>query len=138
MSKNENLHKAKAAKNDEFYTRIEDIEAEMAHYKEHLRGKIVYCPCDDWRWSNFVKYFKEHFHELGLRGLVATNYDIGDGAWKYEYDGVREDVRRLEGNGDFRSEECTRFKDACDIVITNPPFSLFKEFIPWLFGEKTS
>lgn len=133
--KNINLHKAKKAKNDEFYTRYEDIEKEMQHYTEHLKGKLIYCPCDDWRWSNFVKYFKDHFNDLGLKGLVATNYDIGDGAWIYEYDGTNESVNRLEGNGDFRSTECTAIKDACDIVITNPPFSLFREFVKWLFND---
>ena len=133
--KNENLHRAKREKNDEFYTRYEDIEKEMVHYTEHLKGKAVYCPCDDFRWSNFVKYFKDNFHTLGLKGLVATNYDIGDGAWKYTYDGENETAYRLEGNGDFRSEECTRIKDECDIVITNPPFSLFREFVKWLMVE---
>ena len=133
--KNENLHRAKREKNDEFYTRYEDIEKEMVHYTEHLKGKAVYCPCDDFRWSNFVKYFKDNFHTLGLKGLVATNYDIGDGPWKYTYDGENETAYRLEGNGDFRSEECTRIKDECDIVITNPPFSLFREFVKWLMVE---
>lgn len=135
MSKNANLHKAKKAKNDEFYTRYEDIDKEIQHYRDKLKGLIVYCPCDDYRWSNFVKYFKDNFEYYGLKGLVATNYDIGDGAWKYEYDGKTEHVERLQGNGDFRSEECTKIKNWCDIVITNPPFSLFKEFIPWLYGE---
>lgn len=133
---NKNLHEAKKNKNDEFYTRYEDIEKEMVHYdKEHFKDKIVYCPCDDYRWSNFVKYFKDHFKDLGLKMLYATNYDIGDGAWKYRYDGVTEVVVKAEGNGDFRSEECTRIKDGCDIVITNPPFSLFREFVKWLMGE---
>lgn len=132
---NSNLHRAKREKNDEFYTRYEDIEKEMVHYTEHLKGKVVYCPCDDWRWSNFVKYFKDNFHTLGLKALVATNYDIGEGAWKYTYDGENETADRLEGNGDFLSEECTRIKDECDIVITNPPFSKFREFVKWLMGE---
>ena len=132
---NKNLQDAKRNKNDEFYTRIEDVEKEMVHYKEHLKGKWVYCPCDDFRWSNFVKYFKEHFEEYGLRHLTATNYDIGDGAWRYDYDGITEHADMLEGNGDFRSEECTAIKDECDIVITNPPFSLFREFIKWLEGD---
>ena len=130
--KNSNLNKAKAAKNDEFYTRYEDIEKEVINYTDHLKGKIIYCPCDDYRWSNFVKYFKDNFNKLELKGLVATNYDIGKGAWKYEYDGSTENIQRLEGDGDFRSEECTKIKDSCDIVITNPPFSLFRDFIKWL------
>lgn len=129
---NANLHKAKKERNDEFYTRYEDIEKEMVHYKEHLSGKTVYCPCDDYRWSNFVKYFKDNFYTYSLSGLVATNFDIGEGAWKYVYDGQTETAEILQGNGDFRSEECTKIKDECDIVITNPPFSLFREFIKWL------
>lgn len=134
MSKNANLHNAKKAKNDEWYTKYEDIDKEIQHYRDKLKGLIVYCPCDDFRWSNFVKYFKDNFEYYGLKGLVATNYDIGDGAWKYEYDGKTEHVERLQGNGDFRSEECTKIKDECDIVITNPAFSTFRDFVYWLYG----
>lgn len=137
MGKNANLHKAKKAKNDEFYTRYEDIEKEVQHYD--LKGLRVYCPCDDFRRINFVKYFKDNYEKLGIAGLVATNYDIGDGAWKYTYDGKTETAVKLEGNGDFRSEECTRIKDEeCDIVITNPPFSQFRDFVKQLmdYGKK--
>lgn len=129
---NKNLQNAKKAKNDEFYTRYEDIEKEITHYKDHLKGKWIYSPCDDYRWSNFKVYFKEHFEELGLKHYTCTCYDIGDGAWRYDYDGVNETITKLEGNGDFRSEECTRIKNECDIVVTNPPFSLFREFVKWL------
>ena len=130
---NSNLLKAKKAKNDEFYTRLTDIEKEVVHYWPKLRGRIVYCPCDDYRWSNFVKYFKDHFQEIGLKRLIATNYNIGSGAYRYDFDGVNEVVEELKGNGDFRSEECTRIKDMPGVVvITNPPFSLFREFIDWL------
>lgn len=132
MSKNSNLHQAKKAKNDEFYTQYEDIEKELVHYKDELAGKWVYCPCDDYRWSNFVKYFKDNYEELKLKHLTATNYDIGDGAYRYDYNGKEETITRLENNGDFRSEECTKIKDECDIVITNPAFSLFRDFIQWL------
>lgn len=132
MGKNENLNKAKKAKNDEFYTLYEDIEKEVQHYD--LKGMRVYCPCDDFRRSNFVKYFKDNYEKLGITGLVATNYDIGDGAWKYTYDGKTETAVKLEGSGDFRSEECTRIKDdECDVVVTNCPFSLFRDFIYWLY-----
>ena len=125
--------KAKQARNDEFYTRLEDVEKEVVHYWPQLRGRIVYCPCDDYRWSNFVKYFKDHFQEIGLKRLIATNYNIGSGAYRYDFDGVNEVVEELKGNGDFRSEECTRIKDMPGVVvITNPPFSLFREFIDWL------
>lgn len=131
--KNTNLLKAKKAKNDEFYTRYEDIEKEVVHYKDQLEGRIVYCPCDDYRWSNFPKYFKDHFQEYKLKRLICTNYDIGDGAYRYDFDGKNEVVEELKGNGDFRSEECTRIKDMPGvIVITNPPFSLFRAFIAWL------
>lgn len=130
---NRNLIEARKARNDEFYTRLCDIEKEVVHYWDQLRGRIVYCPCDDYRWSNFVKYFREHFDEIGLKRLIATNYNIGDGAYRYDFDGVNEVVEELEGNGDFRSEECTRIKDMPGVVVvSNPPFSLFREFIDWL------
>lgn len=130
---NRNLLKAKQARNDEFYTRLTDIEKEVVHYWPQLRGRIVYCPCDDYRWSNFVKYFKDHFQEIGLKRLIATNYNIGDGAYRYDFDGVNEVVEELKGNGDFRSEECTRIKDMPGVVVvSNPPFSLWREFIDWL------
>ena len=133
MGRNSNLLKARQLKNDEWYTRLEDIEKEVVHYVEKLQGKIIYCPCDDYRWSNFTRYFKEHFKDLGIKKLICTNYDLGDGAYRYEYDGEKETVTRLKGNGDFRSEECTAIKDMPDIVVvTNPPFSLFREFIDWL------
>lgn len=76
-SKNENLHKAKKAKNDEFYTRYDDIERELVNYKQYFKGKTVYCNCDDYRMSNFVKYFTDNFKELAMNRLIATNYDIG-------------------------------------------------------------
>lgn len=132
MSRNSNLHKAKNTKNDEFYTRYEDIEKEVINYKDQLKGMWVYCPCDDYRWSNFWKYLYDNFNEFELKRLTATNYDIGEGAYKAEYDGENMTVTQLEGNGDFRSPECTKIKDECDVVITNPPFSLFREFINWM------
>lgn len=131
MGKNENLHKAKKAKNDEFYTMYEDIEKEMVHYTEHLKGKWVYSPFDDYRKSNFVKYFTDHFKDLGLRHYTATCIDLGDGAWRYDYDGENTTVTALE-NGDYACPECTAIKDACDIVISNPPFSKFRDIIKWL------
>lgn len=127
---NENLHRAKKEKNDEFYTRYEDIEAEVTNYD--LKGKSVYSPCDDYRWSNFKKYFVDHFKELGITRYCCTNYDIGDGAYMYQYDGKQERITRLQGDGDFRSEECCRIRDAYDIIITNPPFSMIRDFIKWL------
>lgn len=135
---NKNLHNAKKAKNDEFYTRYEDIEKEIFNYKDHLKGKWIYSPCDDYRWSNFKVYFKEHFEELGLKHYTCTCYDIGDGAWRYDYDGEKETITKLEENGDFRSEECIKLLKECDAVITNPPFSLFREFVAQLmeYGKK--
>lgn len=129
---NANLHNAKRAKNDEFMTMLEDIEKEMVHYVEHFKDKWIYSPCDDYRMSNFVKYFKDNFKEFGLRHYTATCYDIGNGAWRYDYDGEKETITALEGDGDFRSDECTKIKDNCDIIITNPPFSKWRDFIKWM------
>ncbi len=129
MARNSNLNSARKANNDEFYTQYEDIEKELAHYGEYLKGKWVYSPCDDYRWSEFKNYFVTNFSELGLSHYTCTNYDIGDGAWRYDYDGEKETITALEGDGDFRSEECTKIKDECDIVVTNPPFSLFRQFV---------
>ena len=133
---NSNLHAAKRAKNDEYYTRYEDIEKELNHYKEQFEDKWVYCPCDDYRYSNFVKYFKDNFQELKLKHFTATNYDIGKGAYRYDYDGAGEIIITLEGNGDFRSDECTKIKNECDIICTNPPFSLARQFFAWMKGEE--
>ena len=136
MSKNSNLHAAKAAKNDEFYTLYSTVEKEVEHYVDQLKDQWIYCPCDDYRWSNFVKYFKDNFDRLKLKRLTATNYNIGDGAWRYDYDGVEEKIIALEGNGDFRSEECTQIKNECDVIVTNPPFSLMNNFVYWLYDGK--
>lgn len=136
MSKNKNLRRAKENKNDEFYTAISDIEAEVKNYWPELKDKVVYCPCDDYRWSNFTKYFKREFKNIGLKKLICTNYDIGDGAWKYTYDGNSETIEQLKGNGDFESKECTDIKNnESDIIITNPPFSKFRTFFQWMYDE---
>ena len=134
MSANRNLHKAKKAKNDEFYTRIEDIEREMVHYREHFRDKVVFCNCDDPESSMFWTFFFLQFSDpLGLRKLIATHYDPENPSYKLEYDGTGEPVRTpLEGNGDFRSPECLALLDEADIVVTNPPFSLFREYVATL------
>ena len=129
---NEHLHKARKARNDEFFTRLVDIEKELSHYQDQLEGLWVYSSCSDYRWSNFVKYFKDNFKKLNLKRYTSTCYDIGDGAWRYDYDGETETITQLKENGDFRSPECTAIKDACDIVIENPPFSLWRDFIYWL------
>ena len=148
MAGNANLYTARAAKNDEFYTQWNDIENEMQAYLEYnpnvFRGKVVFLPCDDPEASNFTKYFALNFNKLGLKKLISTSYapcrkgricvmeqgaNLNDGAslnkecleWDY-----------LEGDGDFRSEEVTKLRDEADIVVTNPPFSLFREFLTWL------
>lgn len=142
MARNENLHKAKDAKNDEFYTRIEDVAEELRHYKKHFEGMVVFCNCDDPTWSAFWRYFHLNFSELGLKKLIATHYDRTEPTYKMEYKGgddndVEVGVKTpLEGNGDFRSEECLDLLDECDIVVTNPPFSLFREFVGTLMERK--
>lgn len=142
MAKNDNLHKAKDAKNDEFYTTIEDVAEELRHYKKHFAGKVVLCNCDDPTWSAFWRYFHLNFSELGLKKLIATHYDRTEPTYKMEYEGgddndVEVGVKTpLEGNGDFRSRECLDLLDECDIVVTNPPFSLFREFVGTLMERK--
>lgn len=153
MAGNSNLNKAKNAKKDEFYTQLVDIENELKHYKEHFKGKTVLCNCDDPRVSNFFRYFVMFFDVLELKKVIATCYKNDDAdlfsqeatekAVYLEYDGSikytgEEDFakipcKELKGNGDFRSKECIAFIEEADIVVTNPPFSLFKEFIPFLY-----
>ena len=136
MSSHDNLWMSKVQKNDEFYTLYGDIEKEISHYNGMFSGKTIYCPCDDFRNSNFVKFFKNNFNELGIRGLVATHIDFSNSkSDKYEYDGKKDTVSKLGGNGDFASDECCEIRDKCDVVVTNPPFSLFKKFFNWI-GNK--
>lgn len=140
------LHKASKQKKDEFYTRLEDIEKELRHYKDQFKGKIVFCNCDDPRESNFVKYFSMNFEHLGLKKLIATHYKDAnlftqEAPYKLEYTGDKngnripdpeEFITEMIGTGDFRSEECTELLKQSDIVVTNPPFSLFREYIAQL------
>ena len=127
MVKNTNLHKAKNAKNDEFYTQLTDVAKELMHYKKHFKDKIVFCNCDDPTWSAFWKYFHLNFAELGLKKLISTHYDREETTYKMEYTGENDnDIEAgvktpLEGNGDFRNQECLDLLDECDIVVTNPP-----------------
>ena len=169
---NDNLKKAKKAKNDEFYTQWADIEKEIMAYIDYnsnvFRDKTILLPCDDPEWSNFTKFFAQNFEAFGLKKLISTSYayesknvnmpyqislfekqaphfnpdinkvrgkiftlendtnqngviDIEDLKWQY-----------LEGNGDFRSDEVKKLRDEADIIITNPPFSLFREFLAWI------
>ena len=135
---NTNLHAAKKVKNDEFYTRLEDINEEMNHYEDKFRGKVVFCNCDDPKWSNFWKYFHLNFSVLGLKKLISTHYDKNNPTYKMEYTGgddndIEVGVKTpLEGNGDFRNKECLDLLDECDIVVTNPMFSLFREYVATL------
>ena len=142
MVKNTNLHKAKNAKNDEFYTQLTDVAKELMHYKKHFKDKIVFCNCDDPTWSAFWKYFHLNFAELGLKKLISTHYDREEATYKMEYTGGDDndiDVgvkTPLEGNGDFRNQECLDLLDECDIVVTNPPFSLFREYVAVLMEHE--
>ncbi len=141
-AKNTNLNKAKTAKNDEFYTQLSDIEKELGHYKEHFKDKIVFCNCDDPEESNFWFYFAQNFQFLGLKKLISTHYETDKPSYKLE---IVKDVNAdgkinnldviktpLIQNGDFRSNECIELLKECDIVVTNPPFSLFREFVAQL------
>ena len=152
MAKNDNLHKAKRAKADEFYTQLSDIENECRHYKEHFKGKTILCNCDDPRVSNFFRYFSLNFEHLGLKKLIATCYksqDInlfsegntekavyivyeGDKNGNKKVDDNELDIKELQGDGDFRSKECIELLKEADIVVTNPPFSLFREYVALL------
>ena len=134
--KNSSLRTAQAVKNDEFYTQISDIEQEIGNYRKHFKDKIIYMPCDNPEWSNFWHVFKSQYIYLHYKKIIATFYngivDTDKQPYKLEYDGITETKTFLEGNGDFRSEECTKILQESDIVITNPPFSLFREFVKWI------
>lgn len=172
MAGNSSLGAAKQAKNDEFYTRYEDIEAEMNAYVEYnpdvFRGKTILLPCDDPEWSNFTKYFAANFTRFGLKKLISTSYAQSSGseqltlsesqsplydAEKHSTHGKLFTLTRdtdgsgqidtddiefsgyLEGDGDFHSEEVTKLRDEADIIITNPPFSLFRDFLGWIMDS---
>lgn len=165
---NSNLGAAKRAKNDEFYTQLTDVEKELRHYRKHFRGATVLCNCDDPFESNFFKFFVLNFNRLGLKKLIATCYEgsavaeyrdgkakpykavvttvhdtTGDGGVDMEdvrnlFELGENELAELEGDGDFRSEECLALLDEADIVVTNPPFSLFREYVAVLmeYGKK--
>lgn len=151
---NESLSAAKAAKNDEFYTQYYDIEREINAYLEYdpdvFRGKTVLLPCDDPEWSNFTLYFAQHFQTLGLKKLISTSYAAESKKYRTPYqpslfeqdapqfDPAKTSVRGKifvldhDIDGDFRSAEVTALRDQADIIVTNPPFSLFREFLAWI------
>jgi modification methylase ecoRI len=151
-SLNNNLAKAKKNKNDEFYTQLVDIENELKHYKNHFKDKTVYCNCDDPRVSNFFHYFSYNFENLGLKKLITTCYknqnmelfsqNSSERAIYLEYNGDKNGdkvpnpteigIKLLKGDGDFRSPESIELLKQADIVVTNPPFSLFREYIAQL------
>lgn len=151
-SLNNNLKKAKAGKNDEFYTQLTDIEKELRHYKDHFKGKTVFCNCDDPRISNFFHYFSYNFQALGLKKLITTCYknqerdffsiNQSEKAIWLEYTGDKNGdripnpeeigINQLQGDGDFRNEESIELLKQADIIVTNPPFSLFREYVAQL------
>ncbi len=145
MAKSDSLRKAKKSKNDEFYTRLEDIETEISShpdYVRHFKGKTVLCNCDDPEWSAFYVFFRLHFNQLGLKKLITTHYNKdGSSSYKLEWEGEKLGMDTvnmiktpLQGDGDFRSEECIELLKEADIVVTNPPFSIAREYyIPLLF-----
>ena len=132
------LTRAKIEKNDEFYTQKKDIEKELIYYYSHLKDKIVYCNCDDYRKSKFVEYFMENFDKIGLKKLISTGFSK-DGQGTYsEYDGITLKTGFLSGNGDALGEECTEILKQADVVVTNCPFSLFRKYVSHLmkYGKK--
>ena len=132
---NKGLNKAKKAKNDEFYTKYEDIAEEIKHYTQHFDNKIIYCNCDDYNKSNFFKYFHDNFHNFKLKKLITTSYNK-DGKGLYSiYDGNTLTTGELNGNGSFDSEESLEYLKESDIVITNPPFSLFRKYMEIIFNS---
>ena len=152
MAGNKSLNAANKAKEDEFYTELSDIENELKHYKQHFKGKTVLCNCDDPRISNFFHYFSHNFEALGLKKLITTCYksqerdlfssnDSERAIW-LEYNGDRNGnrvpdpeeigIHYFNGDGDFRSPECIELLKEADIVVTNPPFSLFREYVAQL------
>ena len=153
---NKNLRSAKTDKKDEFYTQLSDIEKELKHYKNHFKDKVVLCNCDDPRVSNFFHFFSYNFEKFGLKKLIATCYKSQDSdlfsqnnserAIYLEYTGDKNGnnvpdvseigIKHLQGDGDFRSKECIELLKQADIVVTNPPFSLFREYVAQLVEHK--
>src|SRR3990167_3331950 len=157
-SLNKTLNKANISKNDDFYTQLTDIEKESKHYKKHFKNKVVFCNCDDPRVSNFFHYFSYNFEQWGLKKLITTCYknqqmnlfseNKSEKAIYLEYTGDKNKnnipdpkeigIKHLKGDGDFRSKECIELLKQSDIVVTNPPFSLFREYVEQLieYGKK--
>ena len=152
----QNFNQARKAKSDEFHTQLSDIENELRYYRQHFKGKVIYCNCDNPHISNFFHYFHHNFRSLGLKKLITTCYrnpnlfsqSCCEQAIKLEYDGFQNGndvpkiqdigITHLNGDGDFRSQECIDILRQADIVVTNPPFSLFREYVAQLmeYGKK--
>lgn len=140
------MHAAKKNQNDEFYTQLADIENEVMRYKDQFKGKVVFCNCDDPAQSNFWKFFELNFDNFGLKKLMSTHFDENQQSYKLEIIGdldgdgkvTSKDIVKtpLKQNGDFRSNECVELLKEADIVCTNPPFSLFREYIEQLIKYK--
>ena len=150
--KNATLNNARSNKHDEFYTQLIDVENELIHYKKHFENKTVLCNCDDPRTSNFFNYFLNNFENLGIKKLITTCYknqqmnlfstNKPERAVWLEYNGKKNDnkiptveeigINYLQGEGDFRSQECINLLKESDIIVTNPPFSLFREYVAQL------
>ncbi len=155
-TRNQDFQQAKQGKNDEFYTSLEDINLEMLHYTKHFEGKVIYCNCDDPRESNFFRYFYNNFDKLGLKKLITACYrslnadsferEISNKAVYLEYSGRKNgerssgdeliNIKQFKGDGDFRSAESIELLQQADVVVTNPPFSLFKEYCAQLIEYK--
>ena len=155
-AKNNNLHSAKTNKEDEFYTQLSDIEKELKHYRKHFKDKVVLCNCDDPRISNFFVYFSLNFEKLGLKKLITTCYknqsrdlfsqNDTEHAIYLEYFGDKNGnnvpdveeigIKKLKGDGDFRSLECIELLKEADIIVTNPPFSLFRDYLTQLIEKE--
>lgn len=145
---NETAHRSKKNKNDEFYTFYEDIEKELGAYlsknKNLFRNKTVLLPCDDPDWSKFTEYFLKNFRRLGLKRLISTCYSKGMNGKKLDVTSgcstsLSRKVELLDGEGAFDSEEVTALRDEADFIVTNPPFSLYRSFWPWVeeWGKET-
>jgi hypothetical protein len=152
MAGNKNLHKSREGKTDEFYTQLSTIEDELRHYRHYFKGKTIFCNADDPAYgedgqdrfgdglggytSNFFRYFQLNFEQLGIKKLIATHFDPNKPTYKLEVEQGGEIIKTpLKQNGDFRSPECLALLDECDIVVTNPPFSHMKEYLPLLVSS---
>ena len=142
-AQNSNMHKARKVKNDEFYTQLTDIEQELLHYRDKFKGKVIYCNCDDPVESEFYRYFHLNFHFFGMRKLLSTHYDKNKPTYALIYQGGTceesdndynsyDKKIPLKENGDFRSQESIDLLKQADMVVTNPPFSLYREYVAQL------